>query len=162
MNVPLRWMLLVVAFGSCSAVGQEVKETGWSPAGSSVAKELTAVNTRLTQAYENERVDVLRKMLDDAHVHNNVFGKALTKEAFLHDIESGILEFKSYTTPAIQWHVDGSTAIATGIIEAQAVRDGRPVPANRFLFTRVFVKRKKDWKVLLFHNTMMPNVQPGE
>lgn len=120
------------------------------------AREFTALNKKLTDAYEREDVATLRQLLADDHVHNNVFGMAMTKEEFLNDIESGELVFESYETPEIRWKIKGDTAIATGIIEAKAVRGGKPVPANRFLFTRIWVREKvaADWKVLLFHNTM--------
>jgi len=118
------------------------------------AKELTALNKQLTDAYLREDVKLLREMLDEQHVHNNIFGVALTKDQFLKDIESGVLQFEEYETPSIKWHINDHTAVATGIIKAKAIRDGRVVPANTFVFTRVFVKRPTGWKVLLFHNTM--------
>lgn len=131
--------------------------------GSERAVAMTALNTRLTRAYEEEDVPLLREMLADDHVHNNVFGSALSKEAFLGDIESGILVFESYETPEIRWQIQDDLAVATGIIEAQAIRDGKPVPAKRFLFTRIFVRRDGKWKVLLFHNTMARNLpEPGQ
>lgn len=115
---------------------------------------MTALNSRLTRAYEEENVPLLREMLASDHVHNNVFGSALSKEVFLGDIESGVLVFESYKTPEIRWQFRDDLAVATGIIEAQAIRDGKAVPAKRFLFTRIFVRREGEWKVLLFHNTM--------
>lgn len=142
-------LLATLTLSLCQIVsGQE-----WTR-NSSLAEELTRLNTKLTQAYESENVGLLREMLTEDHVHNNVFGMALGRDAFLNDIEKGVLKFEYYRTPEIQWHIDGDTAIATGIIEAAAIRDGKPVPANRFLFTRVYVKRDGSWKVLLFHNTM--------
>lgn len=119
-----------------------------------VTKELTALNAKLTQAYEDENLPVLQKLLSDSHIHNNVFGSSQTKEQFLKDIESGILIFESYTTPELRWHVKGDVAIATGLIQAKAIRDGKPVPATSFRFTRVFSRENGEWKVLLFHNTM--------
>ncbi|MEO0445044.1 MAG: nuclear transport factor 2 family protein [Verrucomicrobiota bacterium] len=119
-------------------------------------KELDEVNEALVEAYVDEDVEALRGFLAANHVHNNVFGFALGKEAFLSDIETGVLEFLRYETPVIQWVVEGDLAVATGVIEAEAVRDGKTVPATRFRFTRVFVKEEGRWKVLLFHNTMIP------
>lgn len=121
-----------------------------------LARELTALNTKLTEAYVREDVAELRRMLDDDHVHNNVFGVALSKDQFLGDIESGTLVFESYDTHNLKWRIDGDTAVATGLIRATAKRGGNVVPANEFLFTRVYVRRTDGWKVLLFHNTMVP------
>lgn len=119
------------------------------------AKEFTELNRKLTNAYADEDIDTLRQLLSDRHVHNNVFGVALTKDQFLNDIETGVLEFISYETPEIAWKfTNETTAISTGIIVAKAERDGKPVPAERFLFTRIWVREGDAWRVLLFHNTM--------
>ncbi len=147
------WIGLIVSlFVPAFSHAQDPTWTDDSPA----ARELTALNRQLTAAYVQEDITTLRAMLDHAHVHNNVFGRALTKDQFLGDIESGVLEFETYKTRTIKWHISGDTAVATGTIFAKAIRDGRRVPANDFLFTRIFIRRPEGWKVLLFHNTMMP------
>ena len=110
----------------------------------------------LVAAYESEDIDLLQELLTDDHIHNNVFGSSLSKEVFLGDIADGTLVFTSYTTEEIQWYVDGDVAIATGVINAIATRAGNPVPATMFRFTRVFVKRNDEWKVLHFANTIIP------
>ncbi len=77
----------------------------------------------------------------------------------LEDIRSGTLVFSEYQTPEIRWHVSGDIAIATGLITADAARDGRKVPGP-FRFTRVYVRRDGVWKVWLFHNTMVRKPGP--
>ena len=121
-----------------------------------LTKTLTVLNSKLTNAYQDENVSLLRTMLTKDHIHNNVFGSVMDKETFLRDIESGILVFETYKTPELRWFIKGDMAIATGLIEAKAFRGGKPVPATRFRFTRIFVQRKGQWKVLLFQNTMAP------
>lgn len=117
--------------------------------------ELNTLNTALVEAYEEEEIESLRAMLAENHIHNNVFGSKLDKETFLQDIETGILEFLRYETPEIEWVIRGDMAVATGLIEAEAVRGGKPVPATKFRFTRIYVKEAGEWKVLLFQNTMV-------
>ena len=145
--------------GSCqhrSALESDSRSgVGWTSADSLETRSLELLNERLTSAYEREDVPLLRELLADAHIHNNVFGARLDRDAFLRDIELGILEFVSYETPTIEWFVRGGLAVATGVIEAVAIRDGRPVPANQFRFTRIFVRESDGWRVLLFQNTMM-------
>ena len=148
------WLFLLVVAGFPSRGAYGDTSATWN-AQAEVIAELNAVNNQLVTAYIHEDVKTLQSMLDDAHVHNNVFGVPMTKSQFLHDIESGTLVFETYETDSIRWHVNGDTAVATGIIRAQAKRNGRSVPAQRFLFTRIFTKRADSWKVLLFHNTMM-------
>lgn len=126
-----------------------------------LVKQLNELNTRLTQAYENEDIETLKQLLAKDHVHNNVFGFQMDKATFLKDIESGILEFVSYETPEIKWTITEPMAVATGLIKASAIRDGKPVPATDFRFTRIFVKRAGKWKVLLFHNTMAGKRPPA-
>ncbi|BCX47555.1 DUF4440 domain-containing protein [Haloferula helveola] len=122
--------------------------------------EMNAINDALVAAYVAEDVTTLRDMLSDRHIHNNVFGTRLTKDEFLSDIETGILQFESYETPEIEWFLDTDLAVATGTIHAKAIRDGNPVPADTFTFTRVFARENGAWKVLLFQNTMVRS-QPG-
>ncbi|MDF1739129.1 MAG: nuclear transport factor 2 family protein [Verrucomicrobiales bacterium] len=129
----------------------------WNDSSSESVKEFTALNTRLTAAYEAEDVATLRTLLAEDHIHNNVFGSVMDKTTFLNDIESGVLEFVKYDTPELKWIVGKEFAIATGLIEAEAIRGGKPVPATKFRFTRVFVLRDGQWKVLLFQNTMEGN-----
>ena len=121
-----------------------------------ITKTLNELNKRLTDAYEREDVPLLRKLLSERHVHNNVFGHRMTKEEFLADIESGTLVFESYETHEIQWFISEKTAVATGVIHARAIRAGKPVPATRFRFTRVYTLEDGQWQVLLFHNTLLP------
>lgn len=139
---------------TCVSCGSFRRDAAWDADPVTTAK-LTALNRKLTEAYLREDVPALRHMLSDQHVHNNVFGMPLDKDTFLRDIESGVLKFEAYDTPEIRWCVRNGTAIATGIIEAKATRGGKPVPATRFLFTRIFVKENGGWKVLLFQNTMV-------
>jgi hypothetical protein len=148
-----RLFLLLAAGIMCASCSALRRETTWDADPAQVAA-LTALNCRLTQAYLREDVLTLRQMLSEQHVHNNVFGMPLDKQTFLGDIERGVLKFDAYDTPKVRWYVRDGTAIATGIIEARATRGGKPVPAQRFLFTRIFVKEHGTWKVLLFHNTM--------
>ena len=152
----LPWVLLVGMVGCQHPKANVASLTadGWSSNALATA-DLDRLNRQLTDAYEREDVATLRVMLSDAHIHNNVFGSRLTKEAFLKDIESGVLEFVSYKTPSVDWSRSGNIAIATGVIEAVAVRSGKPVPATRFRFTRIFRRESGQWKVLLFQNTMM-------
>lgn len=128
----------------------------WQPGDAPAVQELTALNKKLTDAYEREDIARLQELLTEDHIHNNVFGSSLSKDVFLNDIATGILVFESYSTPSIQWYVDGDTAIATGVIEAVVFRGGNQVPATTFRFTRVFVKRNGEWKVLHFSNTIIP------
>ena len=41
-------------------------------------------------------LELLRTMLTEDHIHNNVFGSVMDKETFLRDIETGILKFQKY------------------------------------------------------------------
>ncbi len=143
--------LICLGLASCGSLRDS--KDGWD-SDPKMSAELTAINAKLTEAYLNEDVPTLRRMLSDNHVHNNVFGMPLDKETFLKDIESGVLKFTAYDTPKLRWFIEDDVAIATGLIEAKAERGGKPVPASTFLFTRIFVKDGGQWKVLLFHNTM--------
>ena len=154
MIFPARFSILIFVFLATFVPAEDAVQS-WSN-DSALAKKLTALNSKLTEAYQNEDVPLLRTMLTEDHVHNNVFGSVMNKETFLRDIESGTLVFESYTTIELNWFIKGDMAVATGLIEAEAVRAGKLVPTSRFRFTRIFVRRDGQWKVLLFQNTMAP------
>ena len=63
--------------------------------------------------------------------------------------------------PELKWIIGKEFAIATGLIEAEAIRGGKPVPATKFRFTRIVVLRDGQWKVLLFQNTMEGTPPPA-
>jgi len=123
--------------------------------------ELTAFNKQLTDAYQRNDAEAVNAMLSDDHVHINVFGWAMSKDVFLRDIRDGTLVFSRYETTELTWFIRGDTAIATGLIEAQATRAGNPVPSNQFRFTRIFVREDGAWRVLLFHNTIVGKPRGG-
>ena len=150
---PRYFLLALSCLVSVSCSTFQRSPTTWNSNAAQVA-ELNALNQTLTNAYLHEDVPTLRRMLSDQHVHNNVFGMPLDKDTFLKDIETGVLKFTRYETPQVRWYVRGGMAVGTGMIEAHAQRGGKAVPATKFLFTRIFVKEKGQWKVLLFHNTM--------
>lgn len=146
--------LLFICLGIISLIHSAAIAETWTEPDAETAKELTALNSKLVKAYENEDIDLLKDLLAEDHIHNNVFGSVMDKDTFLKDIESGVLEFVKYETPELKWMIGKDLAVATGLIEAQAIRAGKPVPATKFRFTRIFVRRNDQWKVLLFQNTM--------
>ena len=155
-----RWVLILVTLALVSGCqhlnpNRVASHSAAWLSNTSETRELDRLNRKLTDAYEREDVATLRQFLSDAHIHNNVFGSRLTKDEFLKDIESGVLKFASYKTPSIEWILDGDVAIATGVIEAVAIRSGKQVPATRFRFTRIYRREGGQWKVLLFQNAMM-------
>ena len=155
----LTLLLLPVVFTACKPQAEVEATTksdnGWGKHPDEIAT-LQALNDKLTDAYEREDIPLLRELLSDDHIHNNVFGSRLDKDEFLKDIESGVLVFESYKTPEIEWYVTDDLAVATGVIEAKAIRSGKPVPATTFRFTRIYNREKSEWKVLLFQNAMVP------
>ncbi len=154
----LTLLLLPVAFAACKPQAEVESSTksdhGWGMHPDKITT-LQALNDKLTDAYEREDIPLLRELLSDDHIHNNVFGSRLNKDEFLKDIESGVLVFESYKTPEIEWYVADDLAVATGVIEAKAIRGGNPVPATTFRFTRIFNREGGEWKVLLFQNAML-------
>ncbi|MFC7338951.1 nuclear transport factor 2 family protein [Haloferula chungangensis] len=152
---------LPIGFLACKpqADTPEKADHGWGKDSSEI-DVLQSLNDKLTDAYEREDIALLRELLSEDHIHNNVFVSRLTKDEFLKDIESGVLIFESYQTPEIEWYITDQLAVATGVIEARATRAGNPVPATTFRFTRIYHREAGGWKVLLFQNAMIPAKAP--
>lgn len=117
--------------------------------------ELSAAHETLVKAYRENDVAALDRLLSADHVHNNVFGMIQGKEELLADMRTGTLVFRAYAIASQTWLLKPDIAIATGTLHAEAERAGKPVPAQDFRFTRIFVKRDGVWLEWLFHNTMI-------
>jgi amino acid permease len=118
--------------------------------------EIINTNERLIQAYQNNDVESLEGLLALGHIHNNIFGMTQDRETFLNDIRKGILHFEYYRNSEfnIRFYSNNDICVATGIIEAKAVRSGKVIE-GKFRFTRIFLKQGGYWREELFQNTMV-------
>tara|TARA_B100001248_G_scaffold258594_1_gene243024 strand:- start:48375 stop:48773 length:399 start_codon:yes stop_codon:yes gene_type:complete len=119
---------------------------------STTKEEIAALNHQIVNAYLESDWDTAAALLSESHVHNNPFGKALSKEEFLQDLRSGVLKFNTYEIDSMDIQDYGDISVATGLAHVEAMRSDKTV-AGDFRFTRIFVKEGDAWRVALFHVT---------
>jgi ketosteroid isomerase-like protein len=77
-------------------------------------------------------------------------GAVRTKPQVISDFASGELKFQSISTDEVQVRTYGNTAIETGISMMDGQDTGKVVPRNN-RFTRVWVKQRGHWQLVLNH-----------
>lgn len=143
-----------VLLGACSSTHNS-NTAGNQPTREAVKTHIMQLNQELADAYVAADTNRLDQLLSQGHIHNNIFGSSMDKNTFLKDIQSGELKFISYDIPQMDVKViDDNVCLTTGIIRAQVNRGGQDIE-GRFRFTRIFVNENGEWKVALFHNTVI-------
>jgi uncharacterized protein (TIGR02246 family) len=77
-------------------------------------------------------------------------GAVRTKPQVISDFKSGELKFQSITTDEVQVRIYGNTAIETGRSTMNGQDRGKAVPRDN-RFTKVWVKRQRQWRLVLNH-----------
>ena len=77
-------------------------------------------------------------------------GAVRTKPQVISDFTSGELKFQSITTDEVQVRIYGNTAIETGRSTMNGQDRGKAVPRDN-RFTKVWVKRQRQWRLVLNH-----------
>jgi ketosteroid isomerase-like protein len=77
-------------------------------------------------------------------------GTVRTKPQVISDFTSGELKFQSITTDEVQVRIYGNTAVETGISAMIGQDRGKAVPRDN-RFTRVWVKQRGHWQLVLNH-----------
>ena len=77
-------------------------------------------------------------------------GIVRTKPQVISDFTSGELKFQSITTDEVQVRIYGNTAVETGRSTMNGQDRGKAVPRDN-RFTRVWVKQRGHWQLVLNH-----------
>lgn len=105
-------------------------------------------------AVVKEDMAYLEKALHPDYVHTRPNGNILSRAQFLESIKSKRLDYEKLTTDEIKVRLYGEMALVTGhsgvdILEAKGERKGET------RWTRVFLKKNGQWKLLAFQATMV-------
>jgi len=127
--------------------------------GSAFADSGDAGTVALIRKLEEQRIDAgLRKdvaALDattaDDYVQIDMAGNTRDKATQMKRIASPEVKMVSNTLDEVVVRVYGETAVVTGRATAVGTIRGEPYP--RIRYTRVYVKRDGQWKVVLFQQT---------
>ncbi|HQR06327.1 MAG TPA: nuclear transport factor 2 family protein [Gemmatales bacterium] len=105
-------------------------------------------------AVVKEDMPYLEKTLHPDYVHTRPNGNTLSRAQFLDSIKSKRLDYEKLTTDEVKVRLYGEMALVTGhsgvdILEAKGERKGET------RWTRVFLKKDGQWKLLAFQATMV-------
>src|SRR5207249_3114777 len=102
-------------------------------------------------------VAMLGRILADDWTVTHGDGTTNTKAEYLADLKSGARKFfGDVKEDNVTIHIDGDTAVASGTSDSKVEYKGRP-SGGALRFTRVYVKRDGQWKMVVTHATRRPS-----
>ena len=114
--------------------------------------EFIILENQIAQAVVQGDTAFMDRVWDDDFFYTGVRGEVKTKKDVLAELRSGDLKFELMQFDEFQVRVYGETAMATG----RATRKGRGPSGEitgRFHYTRLYVKRQGQWRLVAFKGT---------
>jgi ketosteroid isomerase-like protein len=109
------------------------------------------------QAGVRKDTDTIAAATADDYVQIDLEGNAFGKAEAMRRIRSSRIQLKSNTIDDLNIRIYGNTAVVTGRSTAKGTIDGNDFPRVRY--SRVYVKRDGQWKVVLFQLTRIAGEQ---
>ena len=139
--------VLVLATGSI-ALGQKPR-TRWDRR-TSIEQVIRQLDHDRIQAQIKADSAALERIYAADFIGVGPSGTVRTKPQVISDFTSGDLKFQSITTDEVQVRIYGNTAVETGRSTMDGQDRGKAVPRDN-RFTRVWVKRHGQWRLVLNH-----------
>jgi hypothetical protein len=92
------------------------------------------------------------KILGDDYTRIPPNGAALTKADIVNGFKTGKIKVGSLEDSDVKIRIYGHTAVVTGVTTEKGMLSGTSV-SGKARWTRIFVKRGSDWKIVLFQST---------
>ena len=119
----------------------------------SVEDDIRAMETRWNEARAHADIATLDRILADDWTVTHANGTTDTKARYLADLRSGARKFTGGVTVSdFVVRVYGDTAIAAGSSDSTVTLDGQ-AQGGKLHFTRVYVKRNGEWKMVVTQAT---------
>lgn len=120
---------------------------------SSVEQEIHAMEARWNEARARADVATLDRILVDDWTVTHANGTTDTKARYLDDLRSGARTFSGGITESdVTIRAYGDTAVAAGSSLSSVTLNGQR-QGGKLHFTRVYVKRNGEWKMIVSHAT---------
>jgi ketosteroid isomerase-like protein len=97
----------------------------------------------------------LRQLLADDLLYTHSNGKVDTRLSFLAAIESGASSYKDVVVEEEIIKVTGPTAVVSGVVRLQSIRDGTWIPLH-LRYTDVYVRQKGRWRMVAWQSLRLP------
>ena len=116
---------------------------------------LIALEHDWVQALQKSDVKTLSDILASTYVDTDEAGHRGDKASVLSALKSGALKFSGITISDMKPVVYGRAAVVTGAGVQQGTYDGQPL-AQQVVFTDMFIRTGKTWKVVASQRTVAP------
>lgn len=123
-----------------------------SAQGGSVEQEIKALGDQTVQAQLKGDIGFFEKYLADDYTAIYASGKLYTKAQDIESFKSGDVKFESIDVHERKIRVYGDTAVSVTLSSSKGTRSGKPFSSD-YRTTRVWVKQKGNWKMVLFQTT---------
>lgn len=145
--------LTVPALGHAQA-GQKAKASGRE-----VEQQIDGLTQQMVQAQLNGDPTAYEQHYADSAVIIHAPGTAFTKSEEIANLKSGAIKYDSYDVRDKKIHVYGDTAVVELLASAKGTFKGKAFDSD-FRVTRVWVRTKSNWKVVLFQTTRVAPPSP--
>ena len=152
----MRPILLIVSImiAASGLAGGQKKSKDATLKGDAEQKVLEMMR-RYVEAYAQNDVAALDKMLADDFVFTSSRGIAVTKGQELADIRSGEMRTESAAVDELRVRVRGDAAVVTARATLKGVWHGQDF-SGRYRVTATWVKEKGHWRLLAEHASRIP------
>ena len=114
--------------------------------------EFIILENQIAQAVVQGDTAFMDRVWDDDFFYTGVRGEVKTKKDVLAEIRSGDLKFELMQFDDFRVRVYGETAIVTGHATTKERGPSGEI-TGRFRYTRVYVKRQGQWRLVAFQGT---------
>jgi hypothetical protein len=123
----------------------------WSQGGN-VEQQIKKLTDQLIAAELKADTSSYEKLLAEDYTGIYSNGRLVTKAQDVEDLKSGALKYESIDLREIKIRAYGYTAVAVSLVSTKSTRGGKSISAD-YRVTRVWVKRKGNWKTVAFQAT---------
>lgn len=115
-------------------------------------QEIRRLEEQIGQAIVGRDVAFVERVWDEAFCYTGIRGERKGKSEIVSELAAGMLKFDVMRFEDIAVHLHGDTAIAAGLAITQGTSQQGPI-AGQFRYTRVYVKKAGQWKLVAFQGS---------
>ena len=143
-------ILFLISFGVAPVLAQE--PDGKPPKMSAAEEAIHITQSRRFEAMMRGEAKLLDKLLDDDLTYTHSDGIVDTKTDLIESLKTGHIRYDSIEPDDMRVRVYRETAVVTGQAHMKARLQGQPLDF-RIRFTEVYVKRGKQWLLVVWQST---------
>jgi ketosteroid isomerase-like protein len=113
--------------------------------------QISQLERRRFEAQVKKDAAFLNEVLADNLLYTHSNGKVDTKASFIAAVESGTSSYKDVVLEEETVKVTGTTAVVSGVVRLQSIRDGNWIPLH-LRYTDVYVKQKGKWQMVAWQS----------